>query len=59
MCLVKDLRRLHKQRMDHRLRGPRIVYTDSSPGPSTTEKKVNEALQGLRVCGKGADKNKL
>lgn len=57
--LVKDLRRLHKQRMDDRLRRTIEVYIDTPPGPGASRKKLNEAIRGLRVYGKGANKNKL
>ena len=57
--LVKDFRRLHKQRMDDRLRQTRVVYRDTPPGPKASKKKFNKSIQGLRVYGKGANKNKL
>ena len=57
--VVKDIRRLHKQRMDNRLRQTLVVYIDTPPGPGASRKKLNEAIRGLRVYGKGANKNKL
>ncbi|KAH9778034.1 Endonuclease [Citrus sinensis] len=46
--LVKDLRGLHKQRMDDRLRRTIEVYIDTPPGPGASRKKLNEAIRGLR-----------
>lgn len=36
----------------------RIAYIDTSPRPRTLNKKFNDAIQELRVYGKGANKNK-
>lgn len=45
--------------MDDRLRQTRVVYRDTPPGPRALKKKFNEAIWGLLVYGKGANKNKL
>ena len=45
--------------MDNRLRQTIVVYINTPPRPGASRNKLNEAIHGLRVYGKGANKNKL
>ena len=39
--LVKDLRRLHKQRMEDRLGQTKVLYKDTPTGPGASKRKLN------------------
>lgn len=58
--LVKNLRKLVKARHDERNRGTLVKYFDTAPGPGTKRAaRIEKTRMGLRVYGRGANKNKL
>ena len=58
--MVKDLRRLVKARKEEQLRGTKLFYSETAPGPSTSRaQKIEKTRMGLRVYGKAVNRNKL
>ncbi|RXH84089.1 hypothetical protein DVH24_026988 [Malus domestica] len=58
--LVKDLRSLVIARKEEQLRGTKLFYSETAPGPSTSKaRKIEKTRMGLRVYGKGVNRNKL
>lgn len=58
--LVKNLKKLIEDRNNEKNKGTKKIYRETAPGPSTKkEVKIEKTRMGLRVYGKGANKNKL
>ncbi|CAN6561550.1 unnamed protein product [Malus baccata var. baccata] len=58
--LVKNLRQLVKARIDEEIRGTLVRFSDTAPGPGTKRSvKIEKTRMGLRVYGRGANRNKL
>ncbi|XP_050131991.1 uncharacterized protein LOC126608199 isoform X2 [Malus sylvestris] len=58
--LVKNLRELIKARHDEKNEGTIKKYSDTAPGPNTKKSvKIEKTRFGLRVYGKGPNRNKL
>ncbi|CAN6690845.1 unnamed protein product [Malus baccata var. baccata] len=58
--LVKDLRSLVIARKEEELRGTKLFYSETAPGPITSRaRKIEKTRMGLRVYGKGVNRNKL
>ncbi|CAN6545860.1 unnamed protein product [Malus baccata var. baccata] len=57
---VKNLRQLVKARIDEQIRGTLVRFSDTAPGPGTKKSvKIEKTRMGLRVYGRGANRNKL
>ena len=58
--LVKNLKELIEARENAKIRNKLQIYRETPPGPSTKKSvKIEKTRLGLRVYGKGPNRNKL